>query len=139
MTTPPQIQLVRDSFRKINAPASGTGKTFYDTLFQLNPDARGLFSTDIAIQSRKLMDMLAVIVQSLDESERLRAIFQGMGERHRGYGVTEDQYDDVGAALLKTLHAALGEAFTEELEAAWANVYADLAENMIAASRASKD
>jgi hemoglobin-like flavoprotein len=133
MTTPRQIELVRESFRQVDP--SDAGEAFYDTLFKLNPATRRLFSGDIAIQSRKLVDMLGAIVQALDAPERLHALFRVMGERHLGYGVVEDQYDDVGAALLQTLHAAFGEAFTEELEAAWASVYADLAECMIAAGR----
>ncbi|MBA8885816.1 hemoglobin-like flavoprotein [Dokdonella fugitiva] len=42
--------------------------------------------------------------------------------------------DDVGAALLMALHEHFGDAFTPELEQAWATAYGDPAEAMIAES-----
>ncbi len=133
--TPHQIALVRASFARIAPQTAVVGKAFYATLFNLNPEMRGLFPPQIENQARKLMEMLGAIVAGLDEPERLHAQFRDLGLRHQAYGATEDHYDDVGAALLQSLHAALGADFTTELETAWATVYADLAEHMIAAGR----
>lgn len=101
-------------------------------LFRLRRDARMLFPADLEAQVRKLADMLGWIVRGLHEPARLTREFAGLGRRHVGYGVREDDYDDVGAALLMALHERFGEAFTLELEQAWASVYGDLAEAMIA-------
>jgi hemoglobin-like flavoprotein len=133
--TPEQIARVRTSFALIAPRAEAVGQVFYATLFRLNPTARALFAADIGPQVHKLMDMLGTIVRGLDRPQQLQLLFRDLGRRHVGYGVTEEQYDDVGAALLMALREALGADFGEDLEAAWATVYADLAETMIASAR----
>lgn len=60
---------------------------------------------------------------------------EDLARRHVGYGVTKAQYATVGAALLWTLRQGLGEAFTPEVEAAWAAAYVLLSGAMIAAAR----
>ncbi len=125
------IRRVRDSHAAIGDPDE-FGRRFYATLFRLRPDTRTLFPVDLDAQVRKLVDMLASIVRGLDAPARLAREFAELGRRHVGYGVREDDYDDVGAALLMALHEHFGDAFTPELEQAWATVYGDLAEAMIA-------
>ena len=53
-----------------------------------------------------------------------------------GYGVREAHYATVGAALLWTLEAGLGEAFTPAVRAAWTTAYGTLATVMIDAAQA---
>lgn len=131
------IRLVRESHAAIADP-DAFGRRFYAILFRLRPDTRALFPVDLDTQARKLVDMLASIVRALDAPERLAREFRELGRRHGGYGVREDDYDDVGASLLMTLHEHFGEAFTPELEQAWAAVYGDLAEAMIAAESSAE-
>lgn len=130
-----QIALVRASFAQLAPDAEAVGLSFYDHLFTLNPGSRRLFREEIAVQSRKLMTMLGIIVAALDQPAKLEAMVRGLGERHVRYGVADAHYDDVGAALIQTLHERLGEAFDEAMESAWATAYAFLAERMIAVSR----
>lgn len=125
------IRRVRDSFAAIG-DLGDFGRLFYATLFRLRPDTRTLFPVDLDGQVRKLVDMLASIVRALDAPEHLAREFAGLGRRHVGYGVREDDYDDVGAALLIALHQHFADGFTPELEEAWASAYGELAEAMIA-------
>jgi nitric oxide dioxygenase len=60
---------------------------------------------------------------------------QALGRRHVGYGVKEADYATVGAALLWTLDAGLGEAFTADVGAAWGRVYTLLSTVMMEAAR----
>lgn len=133
--TPELVDRVIASFEQVAPQSQALATRFYDTLFRLDPDSRALFHTAIDQQARKLVDMLAAIVDSLRHPERLQALFRQLGERHAGYGVSEAQYDHVGAALLICLRETLGPGFDEETEAAWASLYAELAETMIAAQR----
>ncbi|WP_257388602.1 globin domain-containing protein [Tahibacter caeni] len=126
------IQRVRESYAAIGDGA-GLGRGFYAQLFRLRPDARALFPADLDQQVRKLIDMLGSIVRALDAPSQLARDFAELGRRHLGYGVSEEDYDDVGAALLMALREQLGPAFTPEVEQAWATLYGDLAEAMIAA------
>ncbi|HEU4663358.1 MAG TPA: globin domain-containing protein [Dokdonella sp.] len=129
------IERVRASHRAIG-DGRAFARRFYATLFRLRPDARTRFPADLEAQVRKLADMLESIVRGLHEPARLAREFAGLGRRHVGYGVREDDYDDVGAALLMALHEQFGPAFTPELEQAWAAVYAEIAEAMIAEGHA---
>ncbi|MCQ4164886.1 globin domain-containing protein [Tahibacter harae] len=128
----PDIRRVRESHARLTDPLA-FGTRFYALLFAQRPDARRLFPPDLDAQVRKLVDMLASIVGGLDAQARLQQEFAELGRRHAGYGVSEDDYDDVGSALLVTLREFLGDAFTPEVEEAWATLYGDLAEAMIAA------
>ena len=58
-----------------------------------------------------------------------------IGRRHVRYGVQDGHYDTVGAALLWTLEAGLGRAFTPDVKEAWAAVYGLLATTMKDAAR----
>jgi len=130
------IALVRRSHALFAPRADAVGADFYRHLFELDPQARALFTGDMQAQARKLMEMIGAVVSLLDQPERLMASCRALGARHAGYGVQESHYDDVGTALLKTLHAGLGDAYTEDVEDAWAMVYGEMAEHMIAGAQA---
>lgn len=134
-----QIHLVRDSYARFAPRAREVGAEFYRSLFALNPEARALFTGDMDMQAQKLMDMIGAVVAALDQPEYLLDSCRALGARHASYGVVEEHYDDVGTALLKTLQAGLGEHYTEEVEAAWASVYGEMAETMIAAGQGARD
>jgi hemoglobin-like flavoprotein len=118
--SPHQIALVQDSFRKVLPIAGAAADLFYGRLFQIAPEVRGMFPADLSEQKKKLMQMLAVAVGGLSKPEEIMPAVEGLGRRHAGYGVVPAHYGSVGAALLWTLAQGLGEAFTPEVEAAWA-------------------
>ena len=88
----------------------------------------------MADQGRKLMAMLGVVVSHLDRLGDLVPAVEDLGRRHSRYGVQDAHYDTVGAALLSTLRAGLGDALSPEAEEAWAVAYATLADVMKRAS-----
>ncbi|HJQ30905.1 MAG TPA: globin family protein [Pyrinomonadaceae bacterium] len=122
-----QVTLVRDSFEKVVPIADAAAALFYGRLFDLDPKLERLFKGDIVEQGRKLMQMIGVAVRSLDRLEQVVPAVQALGARHVAYGVREEHYETVGRALLWTLGKGLGDSFTPEVEAAWAEVYATLA------------
>ena len=73
---------------------------------------------DMKDQGRKLMQILAVAVKSLDRLHEILGVVREMGHRHAGYGVRDEHYDMVAAALLWTLEKALGEGFTPDVKSA---------------------
>jgi nitric oxide dioxygenase len=117
--TPTQVKLVQRSFRQIAGHHEHFSNLFYDKLFSLYPALRGMFHHDMARQRRKVMQMMALIVASLDQPERLYSIISALGERHRGYGVKDSYYSLVSAALLWSLEMCLGARFTPQVKAAW--------------------
>lgn len=133
--TSEQISLVRVSFAKIEPVAEEAAVLFYAKLFDLDPDLRRLFKTDIAQQGRKLMQMLEIAVNGLDRLDELIPAVRELGVRHHAYGVEDRHYETVGAALLWTLEQAQKADFTLETKEAWTAVYGLLVETMKDASR----
>lgn len=134
---PAEIALVKNSFRQIVPIADQAAALFYARLFELDPSLRRLFRGDMTEQGRKLMAMIAAAVAALEKLDTLVPAVRALGARHGGYGVTEDHYATVGAALLWTLEKGLGPEFTPEVRAAWVSVYSLLANTMIEAQRAA--
>ncbi|HSK94057.1 MAG TPA: globin family protein [Candidatus Angelobacter sp.] len=133
--TPTEIDLIRGSWRSVEPIADVAATLFYDRLFELDPAVRRLFRrTDMESQRRNLMQTLTVVVKGIDRLDDLVPAVQALGRRHAGYGVRAEHYDTVGAALLWTLEAGLGEALTTDTRDAWAAAYGTLASVMIAAA-----
>lgn len=131
MLTNRQIELVQSSFRQVAPIAEQAASLFYTRLFETDPTTAPLFrNTDLAEQGRKLMAAIGLVVGSLRAVERITPVLATLGARHAGFGVTDAQYATVGAALLWTLRQGLGEAFTPEVEAAWAAAYGAVARAM---------
>lgn len=76
------------------------------------------------------MQMLAAAIELLDRPAALTPVLLRLGQRHAGYGVAEAHYASVGAALLETLAAGLGEGFTAEVREAWTAMYGHVARTM---------
>ena len=135
--TPEQIELVQTSFTQVLPLADTAAALFYARLFELDPALRPMFRGDMHEQGRKLMTMLKMVVNGLTRLEALVPAIEALGRRHIGYGVRDEHYAVVGAALLWTLGQGLGESFTPETEAAWSAAYTILAtvmqEAMVAA------
>ena len=125
--TPQQIDLVQKSFQKVVPIAATAADLFYDRLFEIAPQTRSLFPSDMAEQKKKLMAMLGTAVTNLHKLDTILPVVKELGKRHKTYGVTADQYAPVGAALLWTLEKGLGSDFTPETKAAWTEVYTALA------------
>ena len=130
VTTPQQVQLVKQSFAKTTPIAEQAADLFYGRLFETAPQLRPLFKGDIKTQGRKLMSTIALAVGSLQKLPELVPIVQDLGRRHIGYGVKDEHYDIVADALLWTLDKGLGADFTPDVREEWISVYTTLADTM---------
>ena len=127
---PRQIGLIKSSWDKVFPIADKAAELFYGKLFELDPEVKQLFKSDMAEQGEKLMTMLDTVVKSLDKLDAMLPAIQALGKRHVAYGVKDKDYDTVGAALIWTLGAGLGAAFTDEVKDAWLAAYTLLATTM---------
>ena len=109
------------------------GDVFYTKLFLESPELKPLFTGPREQQSRKLINMLNVVIARLDRLDELKDDIRKLAIRHTGYGVRPAHYDLVGAALLWTLKTALAAEWSEALEKAWVKCYSTLATTMITA------
>ena len=125
--TPQQIELVQTSFKKVVPIAGTAADLFYDRLFEIAPAVRPMFPQDLAEQKVKLMAMLGTAVTNLHRLDEILPAVKALGQRHKGYGVSDAHYAPVGAALLWTLEKGLGADFTPEVKVAWTETYTALA------------
>mgnify|MGYP000562859060 FL=1 len=125
--TPEKVALVQNSFAKVVPIAPQAAELFYGKLFELDPELKPLFKGDMTEQGAKLMKMIGTAVNGLTDLDAIVPAVQDLGKRHVGYGVVDSHYDTVGEALLWTLDQGLGPDFTDEVEAAWTEVYGLLA------------
>ncbi len=135
--TPTQKTLVQTTWEQVVPIADTAAKLFYEKLFELDPKLRPLFKPDMAEQRKVLMNTITFAVRSLDKLDEVVPAVQALGKRHVAYGVKNEDYDTVGAALLWTLGQGLGDAFTPEVEEAWVVVYGVLAGTMKDAAEAT--
>ncbi len=124
-----EVGLVMTSFRKVAPISEQAAELFYGRLFEIAPEVKPLFkNADMREQGRKLMQMLATAVGSLNRLDVLVPEIEALGKRHIAYGVSKDQFATVGEALLWTLEQGLGEDFTPDVKDAWKKVYQALAD-----------
>ena len=129
--TPHQIHLIRASFEPLKPLAAPVAEAFYRQLFTRDPALRVLFrGGDMAEQGARLMQMLGAAIDLLDRPGALTPVLLTLGRRHVDYGVEAAHYDSVGAALLDTLAAGLGDGFTAEVREAWTTMYVHVAKTM---------
>lgn len=134
--TPEQVTTVQASFAKVAPISDEAARIFYGRLFNIAPEVRPLFHGDMDEQGRKLMMMLATVVNNLNDLDAVVPAAKELAIRHVDYGVTAEQYEKVGEALLWTLKEGLGDAFDDTTEAAWAAAYGTLSGVMIEAAYA---
>jgi hemoglobin-like flavoprotein len=128
--TPQQKKLVQESFKKVAPIAPLAADLFYARLFELDPELRLLFKSDMKRQGMTLMTMLASAVRGLDNPDALVPVLKTLGRRHVVYGVKDTHYGTVGQALIDTLAHAMGAEFDDETRAAWTAVFSLMASVM---------
>ncbi|MCB1513329.1 MAG: hemin receptor [Hyphomicrobiaceae bacterium] len=124
--TPEQVKLVQESFKKVEPIADKAADLFYGRLFEIAPQVRPLFPSDMSQQKMKLMSMIGTAVNNLHQVEKIIPAVQDLGRKHVAYGVTGEHYKPVGEALIWTLEKGLGDAFTPEVKTAWVTTYQTL-------------
>ncbi len=111
---------------------------FYSHLFVSHPELRGMFPVSMATQRDRLVGALGRIVSSVDQLDEVVGFIQQLGRDHRRFEVIAAHYNAVGASLLATLKHFLGERWTDEVAAGWAEAYGVIATVMVQAAEASE-
>jgi hemoglobin-like flavoprotein len=132
--TPQQIELVQTSFAKVTPMSDEAGRIFYGRLFNIAPEVRVLFRGDLDEQSRKLMAMLAAVVNGLRDLDTIVPAAEALAIRHLDYGIKAEHYKPVGEALLWTLEQGLGDDFDGPTRDAWETAFGMLTKVMIEAA-----
>jgi len=122
-----QITLVQESFAKVVPIKDAAAEIFYNDLFETAPEVKPYFAnSDMTEQGSKLMSTLGVVVNGLRDLDKIVPVAEKLAIGHVAYGVKAEDYDKVGASLLRTLEKGLGEGFTAEVNEAWTVAYTTL-------------
>ena len=130
--TTAQIDLVRDSFHRLQPDVETASGLLYERLFGIAPELRGMFRSDMTGQGMQFMSTLAVILEHLDDPQALRPYLEKLAQGHAAYGVKPEHFQPMGQALIWSMQTTLGEKFPEGATAAWEAAYDHLAHEIIA-------
>jgi hemoglobin-like flavoprotein len=130
--TPEGSLVVRESWNRLRGREERVAAGFYARLFSLEPELRHLFVlTDMEGLREKLTATLGLILDHLDDPALLAGQVRASAKRHAAFGLGVREYRLGGEALLWSLSRELGEAYTPEVQAAWAEAYTLLADLML--------
>lgn len=128
--TQEQKELVRRTFESLKPKKELVADLLYKKLFELEPKSQVLFRGEMAEQRRKLMRMLQISVENLDNPEDLQPMLFNLGQIHHSFGIEGHQFTSFGEAMMFALKSSLGKEFTPDVENAWKAVYLHLASTM---------
>ena len=117
------IASIQETFAIVAAAGDKPASYFYGRLFAGHPHLRGMFPPAMDVQRDRLLRALIRIVEGLTSPEDLVRYLSHLGRDHRKYSVEPGMYDAVGEALIATLRAYAGPAFTQEAQEAWVQAY----------------
>jgi NAD(P)H-flavin reductase/hemoglobin-like flavoprotein len=107
---------------------------FYSHLFLSHPELRSMFPVSMATQRDRLVGALGRIVSNVDQLDEVVGFIEQLGRDHRRFEVIAAHYNAVGASLLATLKHFLGQRWTDEVAADWAEAYGLIATVMVKAA-----
>ena len=105
-------------------------------IFAIEPDVKDVFSFGMdhvegsaeIFEDRRFKKHASTVIAMVDtaiqlleigDTETLFGALRQLGARHASYGIDQHHYPIVGEALILTLEAALGDAFTADVKKQW--------------------
>lgn len=130
------IERLAKTYRLVRAQDVRLAELFYTKLFAAAPGLRGMFSTDINVQARKLTLALDMIVSNLSAPEENAAMLAAMGRRHADYGAKPEHYAVVVELLVESMGELLGKAADANALQEWRMALTLVSRQMIEAAEA---
>jgi len=120
---PHEIKDVQETFEFLQPYAEPLAELFYTKLFQFDPKLQKLFHTNMREQGQKLMLMLELAVDGLDDLPSIIEELELLGKRHAKYGVQEQDFETVKKALLWAIRVVLDDKATKRIQKSWTVAY----------------
>jgi methyl-accepting chemotaxis protein len=125
------LQSLETSFDLVAPRGDELMDEFYTRLFAAAPSVRPLFPRDLKTQKTMLLSALVLLRKSLRNLEGIVPTLRRLGARHVGYGARPEHYPVVGTALIESMAAIAGPAWTAEYEQAWGAAFEIVAATML--------
>lgn len=108
---------------------------FYQRMFSHNPELKNIFNQGHQAgghQQQALASAVLAYAEHIDNPLVLMPVLTRVAHKHVSLGIRAEHYPIVGHHLLSSISEVLGEAASEELIAAWAAAYGQLADILVA-------
>lgn len=135
MLSPQTRALVKGTAPVLKTHGVALTKHFYARMFKHNPELKHVFNQGHQAggeQQQALAGAVAAYAEHIDDPSVLMPVVTRIVHKHVSLGIRPEHYQIVGKHLLASISEVLGEAATEELVAAWAAAYGQLADLLIA-------
>ncbi|WP_018990414.1 NO-inducible flavohemoprotein [Aromatoleum toluclasticum] len=130
------IELVQATVPALQAHGLALTTHFYTRLFAHEPELRNIFNLGNQAggrQQQALAQAVLAYAQNIENPAALAPVASRIAHKHASIGIRAKHYPIVGRHLLASIREVLGTAATEEIIAAWAEAYGELADVLIAA------
>ncbi|SAK90257.1 nitric oxide dioxygenase [Caballeronia hypogeia] len=104
---------------------------FYLRLFQAHPELKNVFNMahqEQGQQQQALARAVYAYAENIENPESLAAVLRNIAHKHASLDVRAEHYPVVGEHLLGAIKDVLGAAATDDIIAAWAQAYGNLAD-----------
>lgn len=138
MLSPKTIQIIKVITPAVAANAEAITQNFYQRMFAGNPEVKAYFNQahqHSGGQQRALAGAICAYFAHIENPAVLRDAIELIAQKHCSLGVQAEHYPIVGKHLLAAIKDVMGEAVTEEVEAAVGEAYQFLADVCIERER----
>lgn len=135
MLTPDMIALVKGTAPVLKTHGEALTRHFYARMFRHNPELKHIFNQGHQVggqQQQALAGAVAAYAENIEDPSVLMPVVERIVHKHVSLGIRPEHYAIVGKHLLASISEVLGDAATDELIAAWAAAYGQLADLLIA-------
>lgn len=131
--------LVKETVPVLREHGVALTRHFYTRMFAHNPELKHVFNQAHQVngqQQQALAMAVLAYAENIDDPSVLAPVLQRITHKHASLGIRAEHYPIVGKHLLASIQEVLGDAASEELIAAWAAAYGQLADILIGAESA---
>jgi nitric oxide dioxygenase len=140
MLTHSQRDIIKATIPLLETGGEALATHFYNIMLQGHPEVRPLFNQAHQAdgsQPRALANGVLMYARNIDRLENLGPLASQIVSKHVALQILPEHYPIVGASLLRAIREVLGEDIaTDEVLAAWAVAYQQLADILINAEEA---
>lgn len=134
MLTPTTINTVKATAPVLSEHGYAIITRFYKRMFQNHPELKNTFNMghqERGEQQQALARAVYAYATNIEDPSSLETVVRRICHKHVSLGVLPEQYPIVGENLLAAIKEELGAAATDQIIAAWAEAYGQLADMLI--------
>lgn len=125
------VTLLRASFDHVIEKQPELTTRFYEIFFDRYPQVKPLFGAKSQkAQAEMLQAALVSVLEHIEDSQWLTSTLKALGEKHKGYGVTDEMYGWVGECLLAAISEAANVPADSDVIKEWTLAYNTIANIM---------